>query len=101
MSKLKKGDKVKILGGKDRDKNGKVLKVFPADRKALVEGINLVKKHIRPRREGEKGQRVEIPAKINLSKLMLVCPKCGKATRVGFKTGDNKVRVCKKCQSEI
>jgi len=101
MSKIKKGDKVKILSGKDRGKSGKILKVFPADQKALVEGVNLVKKHVRPRREGEKGQRVEVPVKLNLSNMMLICLKCGKATRVGFKTGENKTRICKKCQSEI
>jgi large subunit ribosomal protein L24 len=62
----------------------------------------LIKKHVRPRREGEKGQRIEIPGKINVSNAMLVCPKCGKATRVGHKSiGEKKVRVCKKCGAEI
>jgi large subunit ribosomal protein L24 len=68
----------------------------------LAEGLNLVKKHRRPRKEGEKGQRIEVPAKLNVSNAMLVCPKCGKATRVGYKkTADNKFRQCKKCKAEF
>jgi len=100
--KIKKGDKVKILVGKDNGKIGKVLRVLPEDQKAIVEGINLIKKHVRPRREGEKGQRIELPAKIAISNLMLICPKCGKNIRVGYKkSGDTKFRICRKCQSEI
>lgn len=100
--KIKKGDIVKITAGKDKGKTGKVLRVFPNEQKIIVEGRNLVKKHSKPKREGEKGQRVEIPAKINISNLMLVCPKCGKATKAGYRITDkNKFRVCKKCKSEI
>ncbi|MFA5925998.1 MAG: 50S ribosomal protein L24 [Parcubacteria group bacterium] len=100
--KIRKNDQVKILSGKDRGKTGKVLRVFPDDGRIIVEGLNLVKKHSRPRKQGEKGQRVTIPASINASNLMLVCPKCSKSSRVGFKiSGKNKFRVCKKCQSEI
>ena len=100
--KIKKGDNVKILSGKDRGKTGKVSRVLPDAGKALVEGLNLVKKHIRPRKQGEKGQRVSVPAAIDISSLMLVCPKCSKATRVGFKvTEKSKFRICKKCGSEI
>ena len=100
--KIKKGDNVKILSGKDRGKTGKVSRVLPDAGKALVEGLNLVKKHIRPRKQGEKGQRVSVPAAIDTSSLMLVCPKCSKATRVGFKVSEkDKFRVCKKCGSEI
>lgn len=100
--KIKKNDSVKILIGKSKSKIGKVLHVFPASQKVIVEGLNLVKKHIRPRREGEKGQIAETPGKINVSNVMLVCPKCGKSTRVGYKKeGGNKSRVCKKCQAEI
>lgn len=100
--KIRTGDNVKILSGKDRGKTGKVLKVFSKENKATVEGLNLVKRHTKPRRQGEKGQRVSIPAPINISNLMLVCPKCSKAARVGYKVNaDNKFRVCKKCKSEI
>ena len=99
---IKKNDQVKIITGKDRGKTGKVLRVLPAEDKVFVEGLNFLKKHRRPRKEGEKGQRLEIPAKINVSNLMLVCPKCGKAARLGAKmVGDKKVRICKKCNSEI
>jgi large subunit ribosomal protein L24 len=100
--KIRKGDNVKILSGKDRGKIGKVLRVFGKEKKALVEGMNLVKRHTRPRRQGEKGQRVTVPAAIDLSNLALVCPKCSKPTRVGFKVEyKNKFRICKKCQSEV
>jgi len=100
--KIKKGDNVKILSGKDRGKTGKVLRMSPDAGKALVEGLNLVKKHIRPRKQGEKGQRVSVPAAIDISNLMLVCSKCSKATRVGFKISEKeKFRICKKCGSEL
>jgi len=100
--KIKKGDLVKMLSGKDKGKTGKVLRVDVSENKAVIEGLNLVKKHKRPRKEGEKGQRVEIPRSINVSSIALVCPKCGKTTRVGYKkTGDKKFRLCKKCKAEI
>ncbi len=108
--KIKKGDKVKILAGKDKGKEGKVMQVFVDKEKVSVEGLNLSIKHLRPRRQGEKGQRIEFPAPLDMSNLLLVCPKCGKATRVGFKiteevVGDKKVskkeRICKKCDKNI
>ena len=100
--KLKKGDTVLIISGKDRGKRAKVLKAFPKGRKLLVEGVNLRKKHIRPRREGEKGQIVEIPAPIDISNAKLICPKCSKTTRVGYKISEKrKYRICKKCGKEI
>jgi large subunit ribosomal protein L24 len=100
--KIKKGDIVKMLSGKDRGKTGKVLRVISSEKKITVENLNIIKKHKRPRREGEKGQRVEIPRSVNISNVALICPKCGKATRVGFRiSGDIKSRFCKKCNSEI
>jgi len=100
--KIKKNDIVKMNNGKDKGKTGKVLTVFPADSKIMVEGLNLVKKHRRPRKEREKGQRIEMPRRVAVSSVMLVCPKCGKAVRVGYKiTDNNKFRVCKKCGAEI
>ncbi len=104
---IKKNDKVKILAGKDKNKTGKVLQVMPKANRASIEGLNLLIKHLRPRREGEPGQRIEFPAFINVSNLALVCPKCGRTTRVGHKIikleGKNpkKFRVCKKCQEII
>lgn len=100
--KIKKNDNVKMLAGNDSGKIGKVLKIFPQEGKLTVEGLNLMKKHIRPRKEGEKGQRVEIPRKINSSNVKLICPKCGQPSRVGYEIkGEEKFRKCKKCQEEI
>lgn len=100
--KIKKNDQVKILAGKDRGKTGKVLRVLSAEEKVIVEGLNIVKKHVKARKEGESGQRIEIPGKLNISNVMLVCPKCGKATRVGYKiAGENKLRACKQCKAEL
>lgn len=104
---IKKNDKVKILAGKDKGKIGKVLQVIPSEKRASVEGLNLLIKHLRPRKNGEKGQRIEFPAFLNVANLALVCPKCGRPTRVGAKItktegGKNKkFRVCKKCQEII
>ncbi|NCN99919.1 50S ribosomal protein L24 [Candidatus Falkowbacteria bacterium] len=104
---IKKNDKVKMLSGKDRDKIGKVLQVLPATNKVSVEGLNLLIKHLRPRQQGEKGQRLEFPSFVAVSKVSLVCSKCGKATRVGFKivkkegARDQKFRICRKCQEII
>jgi len=99
--KIRKGDTVLIISGKDRGRKGKVLKVFPKENRILVEGINLRKKHQRPRRSGEKGQIVEMPAPISISNLKLICPKCGKATKVGYKIVERqKFRICKKCGQE-
>lgn len=101
--KLKKGDKVKMLSGKDREKTGKIIKVDPKNEKIAVEGLNTVKKHVRPRKQGEKGQRIETPRMINVSKVMFVCPKCGSATKLGFKFSEKgaKQRICKKCKQGI
>jgi large subunit ribosomal protein L24 len=105
--KIKKGDRVKIIKGRDRGKRGKVIQLLPAERKIVVEGLNLLVKHVRPRRQGEKGQRVQFNVPLHSSKIMLICPKCNKQTRVGFKylkTPDQKkkkVRRCKKCQEII
>ena len=100
--KLKKGDNVLITAGKDKGRTGKIMKSFPKDLKVLVEGINLKKKHVRPKKEGEKGQVVDIPAPLDISNIKIICPKCGKATRIGYKTeGEVKNRICKKCRQII
>ena len=105
---IKKDDKVKILAGKDRGKTGKVLQVLPDRQKVSVEGLNLLIKHLHPRRQGEKGQRIEFPAFIDASNVAVVCSKCGKATRIGYKLtkieGEKKTkkfRVCQKCKEVI
>ncbi len=100
--KIKKGDQVIVISGKYKGKKGKVLKVIPKEGKIVVEGVNMIKKHMRPRKEGEKGEVVHKPAPIYVSKVMLICPKCKKLTRVGYKIVDGKkYRICKKCKSEI
>ena len=100
--KIKKNDKVVVLSGKDRGKSGKVLGTVPSERKVVVEGINMVTCHIKPRKQGEEGGRISKEGSIDESNVMLVCPKCGKATRVGHAyEGDKKVRVCKKCGAEL
>ena len=101
--KIKSGDKVKIIAGKDKGKTGKVLQIFPNERKASIEGLNLLIKHLRPRRQGEKGQRIEFPAPLSISNIELMCPQCGRSARVGFKILENgkKSRICKKCKQVI
>lgn len=100
--KIKSGDTVLITKGKDRSKTGKIIKVFRKSSKAVVEGLNLVKKHVRPKRQGEKGKIIEISAPLEIAKLKLICPNCHKAVRVGYKfEDDKKYRVCKKCQKII
>ncbi len=96
--KVKKGDTVLIISGKDKGKTAKILKSIPKDQKILVEGVNLKKKHVRPKKEGEKGQIVQLPAPMNASNVKIICPKCGKAARIGYKMEKEiKNRICKKC----
>jgi large subunit ribosomal protein L24 len=106
--KLKSGDRVKVLAGKDKGKKGKILQIFAEKNRASVEGINLAVKYLKPRKQGEKGQKIEFPAALNISNLMLLCPKCNKAARLHSKfiakAGDkksNKVRICSKCKELI
>ena len=91
--KIKKGDKVKILSGKDRGKSGSVTHVLSKSGKAVVDGINMLTKHQKPRKEGEKGTKVKFAAPISISKVMVICPKCGKETRVGFMIQEDKKRI--------
>ena len=99
---IKKGDTVKIIQGKEKGKTGKVLKTMPADERILVEGVNLYKKNVKPRTQGEKGQIVTIPRAMNASNVMLVCPACGKQTRVGAVVENGKKSLaCKKCSARI
>ena len=104
MSKLhvKKGDEVMIISGKDKGKKGKVLEISPSEGKVIVEGRNMVTKHVKPRRQGQLGGIVKAEGAIYACKVMPVCPKCDKPTRVGHKIdGDKKVRVCKKCGANL
>lgn len=99
---IKKGETIKILSGKDRGKTGKIINVDQKAGKISVEGLNLFKKHVRPKRQGEKGETVQLSRPMNISNVMLICPSCHKATRVGFRINDKvKNRYCKKCQANI
>jgi len=100
--KLKKGDQVLIIKGKDRGKVGKITKALPKENRVIIEGLNLVKKNIKPRREGEKGKIIEIPRPVSISNVKLICSNCLKPTRIGYKfEGQKKYRYCKKCQKLI
>ena len=103
---IKKGDSVVVLSGKDKGKQGKVQAVIPGEQKVVVEGVNMVTCHTKPRRQGEEGGIVRREAALVASKVQLLCPKCGKPTRVGSErvkktvSGKEKmmgIRVCKKC----
>ncbi len=99
--KIKKNDQVLVIKGKDRGKKGKVLSVLPKSSKVLVEGVNMKKKHQRPKRQGEKGQTIEIVTPLSASNLKLICSRCGKSVRVGYKIVEKKkIRICKKCGEE-
>ena len=100
--KIKKGDKVKIIKGKDSGKTGKVLKVFSEKNKVLVEGLNIYKKHLRPKKQGEKGEIIALPKPLSASNVMLDCSSCGKAVRVGYLIENGKkTRICKKCHAPV
>ena len=100
--KIKKDDKVVVLAGKDKGKQGKVLAADPTGGKVTVEGVNVATKHQKPQGQNREGGIIKIETPIYVSKVQLVCPKCGKGTRVGYKLADGKkVRVCKKCGAEI
>lgn len=100
--KIQKGDTILVAKGKDRLKKAKVLATNPKKGTILAENVNLRTKHQKARKQGEKGQKVQVPNYLSAANVMLVCPKCNAATRVGYKfSGDKKVRVCKKCKAEI
>ena len=99
---IKKGDAVKILSGNDKGKTGEVIEIIPKTEKIVVKGVNIRKKHVKPRKQGEEGGIISIECAIHSSKANVVCPKCGKATRIGYTVEkDEKVRVCKICGAKI
>ena len=99
---VKTGDNVMVISGKDAGKTGKVLAVSPTEGKVIVEGLNMVTKHVKPRRQGEQGGIVKAEGAMYASKVMPVCPKCNKATRIGHaEVEGKKVRVCKKCGAQL
>jgi large subunit ribosomal protein L24 len=99
---IRTGDKVKVIAGKDKGKEAKVLATLPHKSRALVERVNMVKKATRPTQRNPKGGILEIEAPIHVSNLMLVCPSCSQPTRIARKREDGtRVRVCKKCGNDI
>lgn len=100
--KIRKNDTIKIIAGKDKNKTGKIIKVIPDKGKVLIEGLNLYKKHVRPKKEGEKGQTILISRPIDISNIMIICQSCGKAARIGYNIeNEAKIRICKKCGVKI
>lgn len=100
--KVKKGDNVLVIAGKDRGRTGKIIRSLPKEGKILIEGVNLKKKHMRPKKQGEKGQIIDIPAPLDSSNIKIICPKCGKAARIGYSVKNKeKYRICKKCKQAI
>jgi len=99
---IRKDDKVIVISGKDKGKEGKVLVANPKAGKVIVEGVNVASKHQKPRKQGEQGGIIKMETPIYACKVMVVCPKCGKPTRVAHKLVDGKnVRVCKKCGANL
>ncbi|MCL2858979.1 MAG: 50S ribosomal protein L24 [Oscillospiraceae bacterium] len=100
--KIKKGDTVQVLSGNDKGKKGEVLTVLPAAEKIIAKGINVRKRHVKPKKQGAEGGILSIESPIHVSKVGVMCSKCDKPVRVGIKIEeDKKVRVCKKCGAEI
>ncbi len=102
-ARIRRDDIVISISGKDKGKRGKVLKLFPCKNKAVVEGINMVKRHTKQKKQDQPGGIIEMEAPINLSNLMPYCPKCGRGVRIGIKfvADGKKVRICKKCGEGI
>ena len=99
---IRKDDKVVVISGKDKGKEGKVIVANPKAGKVIVEGVNVASKHQKPRKQGEEGGIIKVETPIYACKVMVVCPKCGKPTRVAHKLdGGKNVRVCKKCGANL
>ena len=100
---IRKGDKVVVIAGKGKGKVGKILGIVSKTKRVIVEGVNLVKKHVRRRSESETGGIKEVPSTINVSNVALFCGSCNKGVRFGVKISDDKskIRICKKCQRPI
>jgi len=100
--KLKKGDNVVMLAGKDRGKTGKILSVMASMDKIVVEGLNMAKRHTRARQQGQRGQIISKERGIHPSSVAVICKSCGKSTRIGYRIeGEVKTRICKKCGATI
>ena len=99
---LRKGDTVKVLSGVDKGKTGEILEVMPKTNKIVVKGVNIRKKHVKPRKQGEEGGIIPVECAIHSAKVNIVCPKCKAATKIGYsEEKGEKVRVCKKCGAKL
>lgn len=99
---IKKGDNVQVLSGNDKGKTGEVLEVIPKLNRVIVKGVNVRKKHVKARKQGDESGIISVECSIPSSKVNVVCPKCGKATKIGYSMEkDQKVRVCKKCGAKL
>jgi large subunit ribosomal protein L24 len=99
---VKKGDTVQVTAGKFKGKQGKIMEAMPDRQKVVVEGVNLVKRHRKPLNSSDPGGIVDVIKPVDVSNVQLVCPSCGKLTRVAYEMKDNKkVRVCKKCHATV
>ena len=99
---IRKGDNVQVLSGNDKGKTGEVLEVIQKEDKIVVKGVNVRKKHVKARKQGDESGIIPVECAIPASKVNVVCPKCGKVTKVGYRVdNDKKVRVCKKCGAEL
>ena len=100
--KLLKGDNVVMLSGKDRGKKAKILVVMAESGKVILEGLNMIKRHTKPRKQGQSGQIVNKERAVSAASVAIICKSCGKTTRVGYLLdGDTKTRICKKCKSAV
>lgn len=99
---IKKGDNVQVLSGNDKGKKGEVLEINPKADKIIVKGVNIRKKHVKARKQGEESGIISVECAIPSSKVNVVCPKCGKVTKVGYSIEkEQKVRICKKCGTTL
>ena len=99
---IKIGDTVKITSGKDRGKTGKVTKAIPIELRVVIEGVNIRKKHTRPKKQGQKGQIIQMAMPVDVSNVSIMCSSCKKAVRISKKVvGKKRVRVCNKCGGEL
>ena len=103
MMKIKNNDNIKVMAGKDKGKTGKVLKILPSQNKAIVEGINYIKRHAKRTQQNPQGGIVQKELPVNISSLAVICARCSKPKRIGFSilTDGTKARYCKKCQEVI
>ena len=100
--KLRQGDNVIVLSGNDKGKTGEILEIIPSTQKVIVKGVNIRKKHVKPRKQGDEGGIISVESAIHTSKVNVVCSKCNKPARIGYKMEkDGKVRICKKCGTII